>query len=48
MNTRLKTALIIAVATAIGSATVGANAAFAASQTPWCAINHVPWFLPCK
>jgi len=48
MNTRLKTALINGVATAIGAATVGANAAFAASQTPWCAINHVPWFLPCK
>jgi Spy/CpxP family protein refolding chaperone len=48
MTKRFKTALIVAATAAVAGATLGASAASAADTQPWCPINHVPWFLPCK
>jgi hypothetical protein len=42
MNIRLKAALVVIAAALIS------NAAMAAPSSPWCPIDHVPWFLPCK
>ena len=47
MTKRLKFVPILIAATAVAAATIGAGPAAAGSQ-PWCPINHVPWFLPCK